>query len=152
MTTPAGEPVFVDTNILVFANVADAPLHQLALEKLQHCRRSGSEMWLSCQVLREFLAVRTRPDLLARPSDVPDVLEAVRYFRSHFRVAAVTPQVTDNLLMLMEKIRVGGKQVHDANIVATMIASGVRHLLTHNASDFKRFSKFVTILPLVAEG
>ena len=48
----------------------------------------------------------------------------------------------------MEAISVGGRQVHDANIVATMQAYGIRHLLTHNTDDFIRFSGLITVLPV----
>ncbi len=44
----------------------------------------------------------------------------------------------------------GGRQVHDANIVATMQANGINQLLIHNADDFKRFSHLITVLPLRA--
>ncbi len=37
-----------------------------------------------------------------------------------------------------------------ANIVATMQAYGIRHLLTHNTDDFKRFSGLITVLPIEA--
>jgi hypothetical protein len=33
-----------------------------------------------------------------------------------------------------------GRQVHDANIVATMRVFGLKNLLTHNPADFARFS------------
>ena len=49
---------------------------------------------------------------------------------------------------LLQKISVSGKQIHDANIVATMMTHGIRHLLTHNTGDFTRFSAFITVLPL----
>lgn len=58
------------------------------------------------------------------------------------------PLPTERLLGLMEQISVGGKQVHDANIVATMLAHGVPNLLTHNTADFMRYSGLITILPL----
>ncbi|MEH2170887.1 MAG: hypothetical protein V7K41_30400 [Nostoc sp.] len=48
----------------------------------------------------------------------------------------------------MEEIFSGGKQVHDANIVATMLVYGIPQLLTHNTSDFARFSGLITVLPL----
>ncbi len=32
-----------------------------------------------------------------------------------------------------------GKQIHDANIVATMLVYGERRLLTFNADDFRRY-------------
>ena len=43
------------------------------------------------------------------------------------------------------QVPTGGKQVHDANIVATMIAYDVRTLLTYNLDDYKRFSGFIEI-------
>lgn len=43
---------------------------------------------------------------------------------------------------------IGGKQVHDANIVATMQAVSIMHLFTLNVSDFKRFQGIITLLTL----
>ena len=40
----------------------------------------------------------------------------------------------------------GGKQVHDANIVATMLANGVTPLLTFNAADFRRFGSRIELV------
>lgn len=40
----------------------------------------------------------------------------------------------------------GGKQVHDANLVATMHAYGIDHLLTLNAADFRRFEPRIALL------
>ena len=51
-------------------------------------------------------------------------------------------------MSLMETTEFGGKQVHDANIVATMLVHDVPLLLTNNVSDFKRFADSVTVLPL----
>jgi hypothetical protein len=43
---------------------------------------------------------------------------------------------------------IGGRQVHDADIVATMQAHGLRRPLTHNAGDFARLATIIDILPL----
>ena len=40
----------------------------------------------------------------------------------------------------------GGKQVHDANIVATMLAHGERRLLTFNGADFRRFEPMIEVV------
>jgi hypothetical protein len=45
----------------------------------------------------------------------------------------------EKLLMLVRQVEVGGKHIHDANIVATMLAQNITHLLTHNVADFRRF-------------
>ena len=49
---------------------------------------------------------------------------------------------------LLQNFSVAGKQVHDANIVATMQLHGIRHLLTNNGEDFARFSQLITVVPL----
>ena len=59
-------------------------------------------------------------------------------------------QVTAYLLTLLEQLAIGGKQVHDANIVATMRVHGIGRLLTANVGDFTRFAHLITVLPLAA--
>lgn len=59
------------------------------------------------------------------------------------------PAVTARLLQTIEQNSVGGKQIHDANIVATMLVHEIPALLTHNTSDFKRFQEIITVMPLV---
>ena len=48
----------------------------------------------------------------------------------------------------MDGFEIAGKQVHDANIVATMLVHGITQVLTHNITDFARFSSLITVLPL----
>ncbi|MCC5625260.1 type II toxin-antitoxin system VapC family toxin, partial [Nostoc sp. CHAB 5715] len=68
--------------------------------------------------------------------------------KTAFRLVEENLLVTDRLLTLMEEVPSGGKQVHDANIVATMLVYGIPQLLTHNIGDFARFSGLITVLPL----
>jgi predicted nucleic acid-binding protein len=56
--------------------------------------------------------------------------------------------VLDAVIDILQKVQVAGKQVHDANIVATMQVHGLKHLLTHNIADFSRFSSFISVIPL----
>jgi predicted nucleic acid-binding protein len=148
MTTGDGDPVFLDTNALIYASVPEAPLHVAALSAIKE--QAGAELWISRQVLREFLAVLTRPQSYGAP--VPALLLAaqIRFFERYFRVAEDSAEITARLLMLLDRIPIGGKQVHDANIVATMQAYGVRRLLTHNTADFARFAGLISVVPLVA--
>lgn len=53
--------VFLDTNILVYANVSESVFHQPALQAIQNLYDTGVELWISRQVLREFLTTLTRP-------------------------------------------------------------------------------------------
>ena len=142
------DSVFLDTNVLVYANVMESPLHQLALKAIQSYYDIGTELWISRQVLREYIAVLTRPQIFTKPVSVSVVADRIRFFQTHFQVAEENPQVTEALLMLIERFNVGGNQVHDANIIATMQVYGIRNLITHNISDFKRFSSIINILTM----
>jgi len=137
--------LFIDTNILIYANVASSPFHEQAHRALQVVSQSNRTLWISRQVIREFIAARTRPQSFAQPSEPNIIIERVRYFESHFQVADDTALVTEQLLKLLSTYKLGGKQVHDANIVATMLAYGIPRLLTHNVDDFKRFSDVIVI-------
>lgn len=145
-----GSSVFIDTNVLIYANLALSPFHVQALEQLQALDEQGIELWVSRQILREYLAGMTRTGDLTGQIPLSSLVADVRYFANHFWVAEDSPQVTERLLTLMEEIPLGGKQVHDANIVATMQVYAIRQLLTNNTADFARFSQLITVLPLEA--
>ncbi|MEH2418099.1 type II toxin-antitoxin system VapC family toxin [Nostoc sp.] len=140
--------VFVDTNILVYANLALSPFHIQATERLQALTEQGIDLWISRQTFREYLAAMTRRGDLTENISITSLVADVRYFASYFHLVEDNLLVTERLLTLMEQIPSGGKQVHDANIVATMLVYGIPQLLTHNTSDFARFSGLITVLPL----
>lgn len=68
-----------------------------------------------------------------------DALEDIRRLLLSFEILEDGPRVTEALAALCREVSVAGKQVHDANIAATMIAHGERRLLTFNARDFRRY-------------
>ena len=148
METTGAKPLFVDTNILIYANVITAPLHTQALDVLKAAHQAGRPLWINRQVIREFIAARTRPQTFAQPATPAVIAERVRYLETHFHIADDTGAVTTQLIELMNNFPIGGKQVHDANIVATLLAYDIPCLLTHNVKDFKRFDKTIVIEPI----
>ncbi len=141
--------VFLDTNILVYASTIRSPLHQAALQAIQQFYDTQVEIWISRQVLREYLATLTRTQQFTNPVPVEILIADIRYFSNRFRVAEDSRAITERLLELLEQIPIGGRQIHDANIVATMLVYGVNNLLTHNVNDFQRFSNLINVMPLV---
>jgi predicted nucleic acid-binding protein len=148
MTTGAAEPIFLDTNVLVYANATESPWHQLALDTIRRHYDLGAPLWISRQVLREYLVTVTRPQPVLDTLPVATAIERVRTFQSQFLVAEDSPAVTVRLLELIEQVAIGGRQIHDANIVATMLVYGVPRLLTANPSDFVRFAAAIAVEPL----
>ena len=139
---------FLDTNVLVYAVSLSAPLHQRAVEEIRRRYVSKQDLWLSRQVLREYLVTLSRPQTYSNPKPLRELAGDVRYFRSHFLVADENPAVTEKLLELIEQTETSGKQIHDANIVATMLVHGVNELLTNNPGDFARYSGVIRVTPL----
>lgn len=111
-------------------------------------KREGVRRWVSRQILREYLAVTTRPHGAAAPLPIDAAVKDVRWFAQLFEVADEDAEVTGRLLDLLRTYPTGGVQVHDVNIVATMLANGVGRLATFNAADFARFAGLVAIEPL----
>jgi len=136
---------FVDTNILVHATAAGSPFHTRAREALARLAANGP-LAISQQVLREYLAVTTRPQVWAKPLTLAEALADTDSFSRRFTILEDGLPVWDQLASLGRGFSFGGRQVHDANIVATMLAHGETRLLTFNDADFRRFSSVIEIV------
>ncbi len=142
------DKIFCDTNTIIRLNVLETPEHQQVKAAFDQLVNNKAELWISRQVIREFCAVLTRPQTFMKPPTSAVVSARVKTFLPIFHIADENAQVADRLLTLMETIPVGGKQVHDANIAATMQAYSIKRLFTLNPTDFTRFSQFIDVMTL----
>jgi predicted nucleic acid-binding protein len=149
MATTAGDATFIDTNVLVNVKQQFSPFHSAAVSRLDELRDQGVTLWINRQVLREYLVAMSRPGGLTKPVPMANLVRDVREFSAAFLLADDDQRVTEELLRLLTRVAVAGKQVHDANVVATMLVQRIPRLLTNNVGDFARFSDIITILPLV---
>ena len=131
--------MFIDTNVLVKSRIPSAPDHDAARASLERAFRDPEPLRISRQVIREYLAVVTRPQTWPVAITREDVLDDVSRLIGSFEILEDGPVVTESLVGLCREIPAGGRQIHDANIVATMLAHGERRLLTLNVSDFRRY-------------
>ena len=148
MTTTAANAVFLDANVLVYASFDHVPWHDTAKDRLFRLGQAQVTFWTSRQVLREFLSATSRPGFLVPTPPASFLRPLVEDFESRFRIAEDDREVTALLLELTENPGACGRQVHDANIVATMRRHGIATLLTHNTADFERYRPWITVLPL----
>jgi predicted nucleic acid-binding protein len=140
--------VFIDTNILLRAVLAEMKQHPQVDALLKRTIREETELWISGQVIREFIVQATHPKTLSIPLTIAQAVQEVEAIKPLFRIADETALVRDKLLALLMQYPTQGKQVHDANIVATMLANGIDTLLTLNFADFKRFEDQIKIISL----
>ena len=145
----AGSAVLVDANVLVYATFDHIAWHAAAQRRLAELGTLPVTFWTSRQVLREFLAVTTRPGFLTPLPSPPFLAKTVQHVENRFQIATDDAGVTARLLQLVENPGAQGKQVHDGNIVATMHRHRIPYLLTHNTTDFRRYAPWVTALPLI---
>lgn len=144
----AGKKLFIDTNILVYANTISSPFCTVARNKLQTAFQTYDSVWISNQVIREYLSTMTRIMLSVGKVDYQSLAKDIDNFRKNFQLAQDSLSIVLNLIKIMEQTATASKQVHDANIVATMLESGIPTILTHNVADFKRFGHLIQIEPL----
>ena len=96
--------------------------------------------------MREYLAVVTRPQPWQTGISREEALDDVSSLMEDYRILEDGPAVTEALVRLCREVPVGGRQIHDANIVATMLVHGERRLLTFNASDFRRYGERIELV------
>ena len=150
MTTD-DKAVLVDTNVLLSATALHRPLHGAALTVLNDWPNRGVVLAASSQVFREYLAVATRPvEVNGLGLDVSDALANVAAFRARMRLLVESEPVWDRLQTLIAHYGCKGKQIHDANVVASALAWGVGKLVTANAGDFNRFAAELEVIDLAA--
>lgn len=94
----------------------------------------------SGQILREYLSVATRPvQQNGLGLTMSDCLSNVRALRERLDVLPESEKASTRLLTLLADVDCAGKQVHDANIVATMLVHGVATIATITIDDFARY-------------
>ena len=88
----------------------------------------------------------TRPQTWPVAITREEALDDVSRLTGRFEMLEDGRPVTESLLALCREFPVGGRQIHDANIVATMLARGERRLLTFNAADFRRYGDRIELV------
>jgi predicted nucleic acid-binding protein len=140
--------IMLDTNVLLAATDEGRAEHRDALMIINDWAGEVA-LCTSGQILREYLAVATRPaernGLGLKPADA---VSNVRAIRERTIFLAEDARVTDRLQGLLADVECGGKQVHDANVVATMLTHGVGMVVTMNVADFARFERYVSLVGL----
>jgi len=141
--------VMLDTNVLLAATDEGRAEHSDALTVVNDWAAGHTDLCTSGQILREYLAVATRPaEKSGLGLNLADALGNVRAIRERTTLLAEDSKVADRLLALLADVECRGKQVHDANLVATMLVHGIGTVVTMNLDDFARFDRHVSLIRL----
>jgi predicted nucleic acid-binding protein len=141
--------------VLRFVDAKDLR-HLEVLQSVRILGDKGKELFIATQNIAEYCNVATRPisnNGLGLPPG-----EAVRLFEKDvepiYQVVIEREAVHKELKRLISTYSVTGKQVHDARLVAIMLAWQIENILTLNDRDFRRYEtegiKVVTAAELIA--
>lgn len=149
MNTNSIASVFLDPNIFVSWVTESSEFHDNAVDTVRKLRDSGSGRFISVQVLHEFFSTSTWLSALSLEEVQKSAIGSMKLFRRAFAVLPESSEVGQILIELLEQTKTSSKQIHDANIVATMISHDVTDILTNNPGNFEHFSPQITVLPLM---
>jgi len=148
MAMKAGETVFVDTNVLLSATDRSRLHHDEARGLSRVAREAGCHLALSGQIIREYLVVATRPvEVNGLGMSPADALHNISTFLPRAVLCEETEAVSLRLRSLVATHALSGKRIHDANIVATMVAHDIHWLVTENGDDFEGFAEMQALGP-----
>jgi predicted nucleic acid-binding protein len=146
--------VLVDTNVHLRAADPASPDHVIAFAALEALEKQGARLVLSMQNLAEFWSVATRPTTARGGLGLSPERALIEMDRlvSFFPLLTEQPHIFSIWRGLLEKALPSGPRVHDARLVATMLANGVTHILTFDTADFAGFPGIIPLHPKDAHG
>jgi toxin-antitoxin system PIN domain toxin len=143
------EPAVLDTNVLVYALYADSPHHTPSRRLLHSASDGAAKLYVTPQTLAEFFAVVTSARRVTAPKTAEEAILAIEAILALPGVSLLE-QPTDAVTRWCQLARrrpVRGAQIFDLQLVAAMLAAGIRRIYTFNNSDFEPFAELNVVVP-----
>lgn len=131
-------PTLIDTNVLIYATLADDPRYSRAREIVLGPDASWGKRFVSTQNLAEMYPNLTGPKM-SHPDSPDEAADKVRAVARlvHLTVLPVTQSVVLRALTLCAEHSVRRQHYFDAQLVAVMLERGLVRVYTENVDDFK---------------
>jgi len=138
----------IDTNILLRTAGPNHPMYADAVNAANILLEGEGEVCIISQILIEFWNVYTRPAASNGLGHTPDEATAeVNRLKGIFLLLPDTQAIHSEWERLVLTYQVRGAKVHDARLVAAMLAHGLTHILTFNNRDFARYAEVTAVHP-----
>ncbi len=143
------EPGVVDANVLAYAVNGDAAQHVVSRSLLEEARDPATKLYVTSQILCEFYSIITNARRFPQACSARDGRRIIAALMA-LPGLHVLPSLSDVVtiwLQLLERRPVSGGAVFDLQIVATMLATGMKRIYTFNIDDFEPFSELTVLQP-----
>jgi len=138
----------LDTNVLLRMSDSTSPMNLLASQTAAQLLEQNNQLFITSQIIIEFWVVATRPvNVNGFGWDIEKTQNEVEQILNQFPQLQETPKIFAHWLDLVTRYQLQGKRVHDARLVAVMLANEVTHLLTFNPNDFQAIDEITVFAP-----
>lgn len=138
----------LDTNVLLRSCDPNSPWQALADASVTQLLGRSDQLYITSQNIIEFWVVATRPaQVNGLGWSVEQTRIEIEQILNQFPQLEETPQIFPHWFNLVTSYQIQGKRVHDARLVAVMLAHSVTHLLTFNPDDFRNINEIVVVHP-----
>ena len=135
----------VDTNVLLRLTDKGDPLRGIVNDAVTALLERGERIYYTQQNRREFWNVATRPvNKNGFGFSVSETVDRLVRIDAIFTRLPDRPESGPEWDRLVTQYGVHGSAVHDAQLVAAMLAHGIPRILTFNGEDFRRYAGEVT--------
>jgi predicted nucleic acid-binding protein len=136
-----------DTNILLRFTNSNDPQHALVRDAIRLLALQGESLYYTQQSRREFWNVCTRPvERNGLGYTTVRTQQRLAEVDAVFQRLPDRPESGPIWDRLVARYEVVGVSVHDAQLVATMLAHGIPTLLTLNDRDFARYVPEISVV------
>ncbi len=147
MTTSAKSGALVDTNVLLYATDAQAPQHAASLGLLNRAANQEAQLFLTAQIIFEFVAVATNQRQVARPIGVAQAWSAVAKFRQVCPLLDPPSDLVERVNSLFPIVQPKGPEIFDLAIAVTGLVSGIFEIYSYDSAVFTKVPGMRVITP-----
>ena len=131
--------LLLDTNVLIYAKDVSSIYHGVSLSLITR----PNEFYITSKNLTEYYAVVTKGE---KPLLSPvNAFDDIREFMNYFIVLYPNPVSYQRLEELILRYEPKGLLIHDFEIAAIALASGITKVATFNKSDFQMIKEIEII-------
>lgn len=130
-----------DVNVLLYASDTSAPVHDAALNFLEHAAAGDDLLCLGWPTVMSYLRISTHPRIFSAPLTPALALGNIEALAGlpHVRLLAEEDGFLEVYRDVASGFPVRGNLVPDAHLAALLKQHGVRRLYTRDA-DFRKFA------------
>jgi predicted nucleic acid-binding protein len=145
--------IFLDTNVLIYHTFEDfdKEKHEEACNTLEYLSENEYAIYISSQVLREFFAIATNGKFFKRPLSIEEAVSKRKEFENNFMVLYDNDSSISRLDEIALKYQIKKQDIHDANIVATMVTNEIKEIFSFNRKDFIAYEEIKLFETVSAE-